>query len=108
MTHKPTDEQRKTVAAMCAYGVPQTDIAAVIGINPETLRTHYREELDSSTAKANAKVAEMLYKKAIGGDTACMIFWLKTRAKWQETMKQEHQGVDGGPIEHVVKWRDTK
>jgi len=98
MTHKPTDETRKTVSAMCAYGVPQEDIAAVVGCNHETLRKYYRDELDVSTAKANSKIAEKLYQKAMQGDTACMIFWLKTRAKWAETVKNEHSGPNGGPV----------
>jgi len=98
MTHKPTDETRKTVSAMCAYGVPQEDIAAVVGCNHETLRKYYRDELDVSTAKANSKIAEKLYQKAMQGDTACMIFWLKTRAKWAETVKNEHTGPNGGPV----------
>ena len=98
MTHKPTDETRKTVSAMCAYGVPQEDIAAVVGCNHETLRKYYRDELDVSMAKANSKIAEKLYQKAMQGDTACMIFWLKTRAKWAETFKNEHSGPNGGPV----------
>ena len=98
MTHKPTDETRKTVSAMCAYGVPQEDIAAVVGCNHETLRKYYRDELDVSMAKANSKIAEKLYQKAMQGDTACMIFWLKTRAKWAETVKNEHTGPNGGPV----------
>ena len=83
--HRPTDEQRATVSAMCSYGVPQEEIAAVIGIDDKTLRKYYRTELDTASAKANAKVAQRLYKKCIeDGDTASMIFWLKTRAKWSE------------------------
>ena len=31
---------------MAAYGVPEADIARVIGIDPKTLRKHYRGELD--------------------------------------------------------------
>jgi hypothetical protein len=105
MTHKPTDETRKTVSAMCAYGVPQENIASVIGCNHETLRKYYREELDVSTAKANSKIAEKLYQKAMQGDTACMIFWLKTRARWAETVKQEHSGPDGGPVQQLTEIR---
>lgn len=87
MTHTPTAEQRKTVLAMTGYGIPQDDIAQVIGISPHTLREHYRKELDTGTVIANSKVAENLFKIALGSGreavTAC-IFWLKTRAGWSE------------------------
>lgn len=87
--HSPTPEQRKQVEAMVAYGIPQEDISEVIGISSKTLRLHYRKELDTGTAKANAKVAESLYKKATGDGSQSVtaaIFWLKTRGKWKETV----------------------
>ena len=51
---------------MAAYGIPEADIATVIGIDPKTLRKHYRKELDTGHIKANTKVAENLYRKATG------------------------------------------
>lgn len=93
--HEPTEQTRKTVESMSAYGIPQEDIAAVIGICHVTLRKYYRRELDMATAKANAKVAEGLYRKAIGDgaqSVTAAIFWLKTRANWRETQNIEHSG----------------
>ena len=55
---------------------------------PKTLRKHYRGELDHGHVKANAKVAENLYRKATGDGREAVIaaiFWLKTRAGWKET-----------------------
>ena len=76
------------VKAMASYGVQQEDIAAVLGIDPKTLRKHYREELDTAETLANAKVAESLFKKATGegpSSVAAAIFWMKSRAGWSET-----------------------
>ena len=56
--HTPSAEQRKSVEAMSAYGIPQEDIASVIGLDSKTLRKYYSEELAVAKAKANAKVAE--------------------------------------------------
>ena len=57
-------------------------------IDPKTLRRHYRNELDVGHVKAIAKVAESLFRKAMGDGsqsvTAC-IFWLKTRGGWRES-----------------------
>ena len=99
--HEPTDQTRKTVEAMTAYGIPQAEIARVIGVSIVTMRKYYRDEIDTAAAKANARVAERLYKTAISdgreGVTAA-IFWLKTRAGWRETNRTEVTGPDGGPV----------
>lgn len=82
---------------MSAYGIPQEDIATVLDIGAKTLRKHYRTELDTGTAKANAKVAENLYKHATGEGRAAVtaaIFWMKTRAGWRETIVNEHKNLD--------------
>ena len=83
----PTDEERKQVEAMSGYGVPQSQIAALIqgGIDIETLVKHFRIELDQGKAKANAKIGSTLYQKAINGDTTALIFWAKTQMRWKET-----------------------
>jgi hypothetical protein len=98
--HRPDATTRRQVEAMAAYGVPEADIARVIGIDPKTVRKYYRDELDTGAIKANSKIAESLYRKAMGEGpqsvTAC-IFWLKTRAHWKETTVQE-KTITGGPI----------
>lgn len=97
--HVPTDENRKIVKALVAYGVVQDDIAKQLDVSVDTLQRHYRREIDTAANEANAKVAERLFKKCMDGDTTSLIFWLKTRAKWSETHKHEHTGAQGGPIE---------
>lgn len=88
---KPTDQQRKTVNAMAAYGIPQAEISAVIGCDRNTLMKHFRDELDTAAAQANAKVAESLFRRATGdgpSSVAAAIFWLKARAGWSEIRDQ--------------------
>jgi hypothetical protein len=102
---------RRQVEAMAGFGVPEIDIAGVIGIDPKTLRKHYRNELDHGHVKANMRVAENLYRKATGGGREAVIaaiFWLKTRAGWRETNVHEIGGHHGAPIaiENVEKARD--
>lgn len=84
---KPTDDQRKTVKAMAAYGIPHADIAAVIGISAPTLVKNFRDELSVGQVEANAKVAQSLFQKATAPGkegTIAAIFWLKCRAGWRE------------------------
>ena len=91
---EPTAEQRKTVEIMAAYGMPEEQIASTIGpkgIDPKTLRKHFRRELLLGATKANSKVAETAYQMAISGKCPVMtIFWLKCRGGWRET---EHAGL---------------
>lgn len=83
-SHEPTEETRKLVSMHAAIGTNHETIAAIIGIDDKTLRKHYREELDYAMAQANATVGNALFTKATMGDTAAMIFWMKTRAGWRE------------------------
>ena len=83
---KPTDEQRRQVKSMAAFGIKHEDIARFIGIkSPKTLRKHFRQALDLGSIEANASVAQALFKMATSGDhPSSTIFWLKSRAHWRE------------------------
>lgn len=101
--HRPTAELREYVRAMAGYGIPEIDIARVIsgGIDPKTLRKHYRHELDTGHVEANAVVAGALFKNAKDGNVAAQIFWCKTRLGWRETEVRRHEGPGGGPLQQV-------
>ena len=90
--HKPTPDQRQLVQLHATVGTRQDEIAGILGIDPKTLRLHYREELDLAAAKANATIGGALFNKAKNGDTTAMIFWMKTRANWKETSTVEVSG----------------
>lgn len=102
--HEPTLMSRRNVEALAGYGVPEVDIAGVVGIDPKTLRKHYPQELRYGHVKANAKVAENLFRKATGDgreSVIAAIFWMKTRAGWKETSVTE---VAGPPQRMVISW----
>jgi len=98
----PTEEQRRYVESMAAVGIPHTDIARVLKIDPKTLRLHFRDDLDLAGPRANAKVAGNLFWMATQRDfkaAAPAMFWAKTRMGWRETNRLEHSGPDGGPMQ---------
>ena len=94
--HEPDPAHRRQVEAMAAYGIPESDISRVVGVDPKTLRKHYREELDLGETKANAQIAGFLFNSARNGNVTAQIFWLKTRARWKEVpAEHRHSGSVG-------------
>ena len=94
-THYPTDAQRQLVQLHATVGTTQAVIADILEIDLKTLRKHYRAELDQAKSKANATIGGALFNKAKGGDTAAMIFWMKTQAGWREKQEIDHTSSDG-------------
>ena len=93
---EPDDQTREFVKLCVMGGIPQEDIAGVIGITDKTLRKHFRYELDTAYERANAKVVNTAFQMATDGKNASMtMFWLKTRMGWKETQRHEHTGADG-------------
>ena len=99
--YQPTDTDRQTVEAMAAAGINHDSIAKCIGdkgIDANTLRKHFRRELDVSAEKSNALVATQVFKAAQRGEAWACCFWLKCRAGWKERQAIEHTGADGSPL----------
>jgi hypothetical protein len=74
------DSLASQVEATAAFGVPEQNIARVVGTDAKTLRKHYRDELETGQTKATAKVAENLFRKATTEgpqSVTAAIFWLK-------------------------------
>src|SRR5689334_19330706 len=85
--HVPTDESRNMVESLSGFGIPQAEIARLIGIDPKTLRHHYAEQIELGTIKATAKVAQNLFAMACKPNREGLqaaIFWLRVRAGWSE------------------------
>jgi hypothetical protein len=104
--HEPTKHSRELVSLHATMGTDQETIASIIGIDAKTLRKHYMDELTHSMAKANATIGGALFNKAKNGDTTAMIFWMKTRAQWSETNRQEHTGADGAPLNVRIEYQE--
>ena len=98
--HQPTEKTRQQAQSASGLGLPQDQIAALIGIAADTLRKHYEVELATGKAQASAAVAKSLFNKAtLGQDTTAMIWWTKAQMRWAETVEQELTGKDGERLE---------
>lgn len=111
--YAPTPKDRAMVLAMSGFGIPDYEIARVLGISAPTMRKYFDLELATGHVKANAKVAEKLYQKATGdgqGSVVAAIFWLKCRAGWNdrsgevEIGKKEQANITAKTAGHASEW----
>lgn len=93
--HKPTPRDRQLVKTLVGLGQNQDFIARSMGIDPKTLRAHYREELDCAKGELMAVAGQTLISKMLGGldprardwrkaDTALLIWYSKAMMGWRE------------------------
>ena len=75
------------------FGIGRSTFFAIMERDPEVAGRYKRGK-----AKAIGAIAQSLITKARAGDTASMIFYLKTQAGWRETAAIEHSGPAGAPI----------
>jgi hypothetical protein len=62
-----TDAMRERVRYLAGVGLPQNDLAKIIGCAPKTLRKRFRDDLDRGVAEAKATIAGYLFAAAKGG-----------------------------------------
>ena len=67
------------------FGIGRTTFFALIQRDPEIAERYKRGK-----ARAIGAIAQNLIAKARNGDTASMIFYLKTQGGWRETQTIEH------------------
>jgi hypothetical protein len=62
--HEPSEKNRAIVESASAFGIPQDAIATQLGIDGDTLRKHYRKELDEGIFKVHMKVGKTIVELA--------------------------------------------
>ena len=99
----PTALERKKVRRMARLGVPQLEMVKVIrdGINPVTLRKHFRHELDQGYVGANMEVSNALFRKAKSGNVQAGIWWEQTRQG--RSAKTQTQIEAGDRLSNLLK-----
>lgn len=105
-----TDEQRSEVETLAAV-LTQDQMADYFGITRPTLAAMMERDEDvalrykKGKARAIQDIGTSLITKARTGDTASIIFYLKTQAGWRETHKVEGAGKDGSHV-LTIQWSD--
>lgn len=98
---EPTAKERQQVEALAGVGLPHDQIGALVrdGVCTDVIRQYFAKELKAGKAKASAKIGQTLFNRAIGGETAALIWWTKSQMGWKEKRAHELTGADGAPLE---------
>lgn len=107
-----TERERRIVKTLLSVGEPVSRVAKIVGIDENTLRKHFAEEIKSAFGDTYAQVAVNFLQRVLTDDSpTAAIFWLKTRARWSEQPEMQEGGpvnpVYSAPIrtgEDLVKW----
>lgn len=68
--YRPTIESRQIVEEMKFCGESDNTIARALGIDPDTLRKHFKDELADGHAQRRREVIGMIFKSAREGNVA--------------------------------------
>ncbi|MEO5613403.1 MAG: hypothetical protein ABIR04_00535 [Cypionkella sp.] len=105
-----TDVQKAEVETLAAV-LTAEQVADYFGIGRRTFYAMMERDEEIAArykrgkAKAIGVIAQGLINKARAGDTASMIFFLKTQAGWRETSRIEHEHLPQGPEVHDTSAR---
>jgi len=80
--HEVTREKRLKVRLMKVAGIDNEVLAKCMGVSQGVLHKYYKVDLEVGAAECTALVAGKLMEKIRSGDTASIIFYLRTRGKW--------------------------
>lgn len=100
---KLSDYQVGMIEAFAISGVAYDQIASHLRLTKWQLIKKITSEPDvhaiykSARDKAVMQVGATLYRKAIGGDTTSMIFYLKTQGRWKENHEVQEERQVSGP-----------
>lgn len=102
---KPTKDERVNVEMMAGFGVPHEQIASTVrgGIDAETLKKHFKQELIEGKAKASTQVGRSLFQKAVDGDTSAAIWWSKSQMKWTGEQKIDLTSSDNSMTPQLIE-----
>jgi len=119
--HVPTDEKRRIVVVLLAFGRKEEDVAAALGITPPTLRKHYFRELKvraDARARLDAKLLGTLMSEVEKGNVSAVDKMFERldrhdlaggprpekQARKPKLGKKEQAAIDAANVPETGKW----
>jgi DNA-binding CsgD family transcriptional regulator len=109
--YHPTEKERKQVRTMAGLGIPQEQIALVIGLSEPTLRKYFRHEIKVGAIEANTQVAASLWRQATHPEkpnAIVGIYWTKARMGWRDHDPAQAQGKKEQQAEEAARAAEGK
>jgi len=107
--YKPTKANRNLVAFLAAEGQAVHQIAAALGVSPETIRRHYSEEITDARALIQAKLVDMLMRAAQSGNVSAQKY-LHGRLNGEKTVgyvsKKRLAQIEAETAGQSTEWGD--
>lgn len=79
-----TPEQREAVKVMVSFGTAHEVVSRLLRIPINTLRNHFKEELEVGREEIFARIGTSIVADALAGDRVMRIFFAKTHMGWVE------------------------
>lgn len=92
--HRPTIKTRSKVEGFICAGFTYEQIATYLDISINTLKKHYKKELDETLMNKTMELTNNVYKDAIKGDKGQREFWLRTLGKLANAKPKEEKERD--------------
>lgn len=120
-TFLPTQEQREVVMNGVAIGVPHAKIARVLNITVQTMKRHFKDEMETGKTMADMRIGGTIYRGANGSPAvyddngnliraeqrpipSLLIWWSKVRMGWKEPAAERLiGGIPDAPIQQETK-----
>lgn len=107
----PTPADLEKISDVANIGATDTQIQVLLGISHETFYKYrkiypeFDEAIKKAKKKSNSLVESSLFKSAMKGNPASIIYWLKNRSqkRWSDRNTVRHENADGKNIESVTK-----
>lgn len=100
--HQPTAQLRQRVADLATSGIPMYLIAEIIDLDEDTVKRHYKKELNTAQADAIARIAKTVMGQALEGNEKSQALLLKTQgAKFGFVEKQVVETVNNEQAEEL-------